>query len=241
VILLGCPIGDFGRVRPSLVPNGIHAWVGSEAAYNAGAPASLFPLTDDELLLRDYAYQLIEPPYDRQRWYSVLGEWGLTRYFRSEWWLCDPTGYAIRLMNIYFRSETARYVRLNDDVRNDERQLELFFPVAQRVLDIDRKREQSLTFIPVLSGSEVANARARIGENFLVVGWVQQSLAERAAAYHFALERLLVAQPSPFAVEVERSIAHLQTRIAASALVTPPNFGVALAAPVAAPGAAVSK
>ena len=36
-----------------------------------------FPLTDEERQLRDLAYPLIEPPYDRQRWYSVLGEYGV--------------------------------------------------------------------------------------------------------------------------------------------------------------------
>ena len=159
-----------------LVTDGIHAWVGRDAARDAGAPVSLYPLTDDELLLRDYAYQLIEPSYDRQRWYSVLAEWGLTHTFRPEWWRCDPTAYAARLMNAYVRSETTRYSRLNGDIRNDVLRIEPFVAVARRVLDIDGKREKSLAFIPVLSGPEIANAKARIGENFLVVAWVQQSL-----------------------------------------------------------------
>jgi hypothetical protein len=89
-ILVGCPNADFGRVRSSLVTDDIHNWVGRDAARDAGAPISLFPLTDDERLLRDLAYPLIEPPYDRQRWYSVLGEWGVTRVF------IRPGGAAIR-------------------------------------------------------------------------------------------------------------------------------------------------
>src|SRR5262249_29345524 len=238
-ILLGCPNGDFGRVRPGLVTDDIHAWVGRDAARAVGAPISLYPLTDDELLLRDYAYQLIEPAYDRQRWYSVIGEWGLTGYFRPEWWHCDPTAYAAWLMNSYFRSEIALYARLNDDIRNDVVRIENIVPVARRVLDMDRKREQSLAFIPVLSGPEVVNAKARIGENFLVVGWVQQSLAERAASYRFALERLLVATPSPAAVEAERSLTFLQARIAESVLVTPPNFGGVVTVSVPPPRRAV--
>jgi hypothetical protein len=241
LIVLGCPNGDFGRVRPSLVTDGIHDWVGRDAARGAGAPVSLYPLTDDERLLRDYAYPLIEPAYDRQRWYSVLGEWGLTHYFRPEWWHCDPTAYAARLMNAYVRSEVTRYSRLNGDIRNDVLRIEPFFAVARRVLDIDGKREKSLAYIPVLSAAEVANAKARIGENFLVVAWVQQSLTERAASYRFALERLIVAVPSPAAVEVERSVTFLQTRIAESVLVTPPNFGVAATPPILPARAVVSK
>jgi hypothetical protein len=236
LILLGCSNGDFGRVRPSLVTDGIHAWVGRDAARDAGAPISLFPLTDDEMLLRDYAYQLIEPPYDRQRWYSVLGEWGMTHYFKPEWYHCDPTAYAARLMNAYVRSETSRYSRLNEDVRGDVVRIEHFVPVARRVLDMDSKRERSLAFVPILSGPEIANAKARIGENFLVVAWVQQSLADRMASYRFALERLIVAVPSTFAVEIERSLIYLQAQIDASVLVTPPPFGVAAVVPVPVPG-----
>jgi hypothetical protein len=243
LILLGCPNGDFGRVRPSLVTDGIHAWVGRDAARGVGAPVSLFPLTDDELLMRDYGYQLIEPAYDRQRWYSVLGEWGLTHYFKPEWYHCDTTAYAARLMNAYVRSQTARYSRLDDDIRNDVVRLEHFVPVARRVLDMDSKREKSLGIIPVLSEQEVASAKARVGENFLVVAWVQQSLADRVASYRFALERLIVVAPSPFAVELERSLNYLQSQIAASILVPPLDLGVAGAAPVPPPAqrAVVSK
>jgi hypothetical protein len=35
------------------VTDGIHAWVGRDAARGVGAPISLFLLTDDEILLRD--------------------------------------------------------------------------------------------------------------------------------------------------------------------------------------------
>jgi hypothetical protein len=54
---------------------------------------------------------------------------------------------------------------------------------------------------------------------------VQQSLAERAKSYRFALERLIIAAPSPVAVGVERSLGFLQTRIAAATLVPAPNLG----------------
>jgi hypothetical protein len=243
LILLGCPNGDFGRVRPSLVTEGIHAWVGRDAARGVGAPISLFPLTDDEMLMRDYAYQLIEPAYDRQRWYSVLGEWGMTHYFKPEWYHCDITAYAARLMNAYVRSETSRYSRLDEDVRNDVVRIGNFVPVARRVLDIDGKRDKGLGLVPVLSGQEVANAKARIGENYLVVAWVQQALLDRAASYRFALERLIIVAPSPVAIEVERSLNLLQTQTAAGALVPPANFGIAGAAPVPIPArrAVVSK
>jgi hypothetical protein len=241
LIYIGCANADFGRVRASIWTDGIHAWVGRDAARRAGAPISQFYLTEDEILLRDLAYPLIEPPYDRQRWYSVLGEWGMTHYFKPEWYHCDPTAYAAQMMGSYVRSESTRYFRLNDDIRNDVVRIEPFVAVARRVLDMDSKREKSLAYVPVLSGPEVANAKARIGENFLTIAWVQKSLADRAASYRFALERLVIAVPTPAAVATERSLALLQSRIAASVLVTPPDFGVAVAGPVPPPRVIVSK
>ena len=56
--------------------------------------ASSFELTDDERALRDLAYPLIEPPYDRQQWYSVAGEYGLYRPIRGP--AFDRTAYAMR-------------------------------------------------------------------------------------------------------------------------------------------------
>ena len=225
-ILIGCPNGDFGRVRSSLTADDIHSWVGRDAARDAGAPISQYPLTDDERLLRDLAYPLIEPPYDRARWYSVVGEWGATRVFNPDWWRCDPTAYAARLLSAWVRSETTRYARLIEDVRNDVVRIDPFFTTARRVLDIDHKREKSLSYVSVLRSDEVANALSRIGENVLIVGWVQRSLAERVAAYRFALERLMLVQPSPLALEAERSINLLQQRIAASSLVPTPDLGI---------------
>lgn len=236
LILLGCSNGEFGRVRPSLVTDNIHAWVGRDAARGYGAPVSLFPLSDDELQLRDYAYPLIEPPYDRHKWYSVLNEWGLTHYFKPEWYHCDPTAYASRLLEAAVRSESARYSRLDEDIRNDITRIPAYTAIAQRVLVTDRKREQSLSYIPVVSGPEVANTKARVAENYLLVAWVQQSLADREAAYRFALERLVLSAPTPAAaIAVERSLSYLHARIVESVLVTPPDFGIANAAPVPAP------
>src|SRR5262245_29780415 len=202
----GCAGGDFGRVKSNLVTDDIHSWVGTTAALGNDAPISSFPLTDDERTLRDLAYPLIEPPYERQQWYSFLNEYGITRQFRPQWYYCDPTAYAARLMTLPVRSEATRYNRLNEDIRNDVVRISPFFTVAQRVIDLDQKREQSLAYVGVLSAAEVANARSRNGENYLTVGWVQRSLSERVASYRFALGRLMIVVPSPMAVEVERSI-----------------------------------
>src|SRR5262249_62241765 len=78
-----------------------------------------------------------------------------------------------------------------------------------------------------MTPAEAGNANARIAENQLVVGWVQQSLVQRSEAYCFALQRLVIATPAPMAVEVERSLTLLNTRITENVLVTTGQFAVA--------------
>ena len=200
----------------------MHAWVGQEAAAAHGIAPSTYPLTDDERTLRDLAYPLIEPPYERNRWYSVLNEYGLNRTFQPDWYDYDPLAYGNRLYADKFRSASARYNRLNDDIRNDVVRIEPFFIVARRVVDIDRIREKSLDHVTAVPPEGAANARSRIAENALVVAWVQQSLADRAVSYQLALEGLLVATPYPMAVEVERSITLMQQKIAANQVIAIP-------------------
>ena len=215
LLLGGCAAnGDFGRVRPSLVSDDMHAWVGRDAGGSVRALAFAAPLTDDERLLRDLAYPLIEPPFDRNRWYSVLGEYGAgpARLFalpRSE---VNPTTYWNRLEATYRRSESSRYAQLVADTRNDVLRIEPFFAVAGRVLDMDRKREQSLSHVSGLTITERDNALIRNNENAAAVRWVCRSLEGRATAYRYALEHLVIAAPSAMAVDAERMVNLLQTR-----------------------------
>jgi hypothetical protein len=218
--LQGCALnGDFGRVRDSLVNDDIHSWVGREAAQSYGAPASLYNLTENERTLRDLAFPLIDPPYNRQRWNSVLYEYGILRKFHSAWWNFDRSSYYRHLMIAYHRTTTGRYDQLIEDIRNDVTRIGPFFEMARHVVDLDRKREKSMAYIADLNPQERGNALARIGENTLTIGWVQRSLSERCAAYRYALERLVVAEPSTTAVEAERVLRQLQMRIAENQVV----------------------
>jgi hypothetical protein len=210
--------GDFGRIKPSLVHDDMHAWLAQDAAVQAGRPVSGFTLTEDEQQLRDLAYPLIEPPYDRQRWYSILGEYGLMRVFRPDWWFFDPDLYTARLI-VRHRSASGRYAQLIEDIRNDIVRIDPFFFTARRVVDMDRKREKSLAYVTALTPGEAGNALARIGENTLVVQWVHRSLADRCATYRFALERLVIENPLPAAVEADRVLRQLQITIAQNQIV----------------------
>ena len=205
-------IGDFGRVRPSLQNDDIHAWLGPAAYKPASQPAWKHQLTDDERRLRDYAYPLIEPPYDRNRWYSAISEYGMNN---RAWPYPDRAAYASRLFQTPYRSQTGRYSRLIEDIRNDVSRLEPFFASARIVSDLDRKRERGLGFVRGLSDEEMQNTVTRIRENDSIVRWVKESVNERVESYRVALERLVIAAPSPMAVEAERALALLQQRAGA--------------------------
>lgn len=211
-LLTGCGTqGDFGRVRPSLVNDDTHAWMGTATTRTVGADnAWRHQLTDEERMLRDLAYPLIEPPYDRAKWYSVLGEFGVGS---RPWPYPDRSAYASRLFTTAYRSQTARYNRLIEDIRNDVMRIDPFFSSARYVLDMDRKREKALAYVTGLTAEERDNTLQRIAENHNIVQWVQGSISERAISYKIALERMVIAAPSPVAVEAERALTLLQQRI----------------------------
>lgn len=147
--LAGCANSDFGEVHPVLVTDGIHDWVGRDSSGPHPVPPSRFEYTDDERALRDLAYSLIEPPYDRQQWYSVAGEYGLYRADST-----DHRRYYDRLRATWHRSPSSRYSQLIDDIRNDITRMSQFFETAGRVIDIDQKREKSLAYVSELNKKE---------------------------------------------------------------------------------------
>ena len=89
-------------------------------------------LTDEERMLRDLAYPLIEPPYDRTR--SRDGRRSCRRKSARQpasrprpdrYGLCAGCSPAA------YRSQTARYNRLIEDIRNDVMRLDPFFDSAR--------------------------------------------------------------------------------------------------------------
>ena len=242
VVLSGCSsTGDFGRLNQALVTDDIHAWVGEEAAASAGAPISAYNLTDDERTLRDLAFPLIEPPYDRLRWDAVVYEYGTKRSFQRKLWVFDPTAYYRHLQARLDRSTAARYNQIIDDVRDDIVRIEPFFAIAHRVVDLDRRRQASMEQIADLSPPERFNAQARIGENSLTIAWVRNSLEQRCAGYRFALEHLAVAEPEPAAAQADIVLTELKQRIDANQVVIAAPHFAAVPVAVATRQAAVSR
>jgi hypothetical protein len=224
--LPGCSsLGDIGYVDQPAVADNIHAWVGQEAAARWGAPISL----------RDLAFPLIQPAYTRDRWDQVVYEYGQKRDFQRSLWIIDPTLYYVNLIAANYRSTAGRYNRLNDDIRNDIVRMGPFFYIAHRVIEADRKRQATMAIIPDVSPPERFNALARVSENNLTIAWVQESLAQRAASYRFALNRLAVSEPEDMATNVDISLTLMQQQIASNQLVPPGPFGGAAPLAMAAP------
>jgi hypothetical protein len=228
-------LGDLGYVDHPAVADNIHAWIGQEAAAHVGAPISLANLTEDERTLRDEAFPLIQPAYTRGRWDQVVYDYGQKRDFQRSLWIVDPTLYYINLLVANFRSTAGRYNRLNDDIRNDVVMMGNFFYTAHRVIEADRKRQATMAIIPDISPAEQFNALARVSENNLVIAWVQESLAQRAASYRYALNRMAINEPEDLATSVDISLTLLKQQIANNQLVPAGPFGMPPVAVAAAP------
>jgi hypothetical protein len=214
LLLGGCVTnGDFARVRPELVRDDMHDWVGRDAALATGELPSGLRLTDDERLLRDLAYALIEPPYNRARWDSVWREYGFGRKPAGAEPFINRADYLARLHEKYRRSEVSAYAQTATDARNDVERLPAFFTVAGRVLDMDHKRTLALAHVSLPGPDDRIQVHRRKTENRAIIAWVCRAVKQRVLSYRFALERLAIAVPSPAAADTERAITRLHTLI----------------------------
>ena len=221
----GCSGGDFGRTRSDFRNDDMHRWIGGEATSSVGLQASQFQLTDNERLLRDLAYPLIEPPHSRPAWRSVFGDYAAQPSPWRQAPAFDRSAYGRALIDEPHRSHTSRYAQLMDDVRDDTTRFEPFFAAAVQVIDLDRKRNASLPHISELSPRERADAVARMQENSLVVQWVQRCLERRVSSYRWALERLVVQAPDNLAADADRLIGELAAQTANPPVSAQPVIG----------------
>jgi hypothetical protein len=223
-----CSGGDFGRTRQDFRNDDMHRWLGAEATSSIGLRPSQFQLTDGERQLRDLAYPLIEPPHSRPAWKSVFGDY---KPLPSPWRqapVFDRTAYGRALIDEPHRSHSSRYANLIDDVRDDITRFEPFFATAVKVVELDRKRNASLTRVSELSPREHDDAIARMQENTLIVQWVQQCLEQRVSSYRWALERLVIQAPDGMAADADRLIGELAAQTANPPVAIAPVVGHAL-------------
>lgn len=226
--LCGCSGGDFGRTRADMRNDDMHAWIGVEATASVGLRPSQYQLTENERLLRDLAYPLIEPPHSRPAWKSVFGDY---RPMPAPWRqtpLFDRTAYGRLLIDEPHRAHDSRYAQLIEDVRNDLTRFDPFYFTAAKVIELDKKRNAALQFVSELSPRERADAIARMEENALVVQWVEQCLQRRVSSYRWALERLVLQAPDNIAADADRLIGELEVRAINAAVAARPARGRAL-------------
>lgn len=226
--LSACSGGDLGRTRQNFVTDDMHRWIGAEATGSVGMRASNFQLTDNERQLRDLAYPLIEPPHSRPAWKSVFGDYKPIPAPWRQKFIFDRTAYGRLLIDEPHRSHMSRYQQLIEDVRNDITRFEPFYANAGRVIDLDRKRNASLSVVSSLSPPERADAIARMEENALIVQWVQQCLEQRVSSYRWALERLVIQAPDNIAGDADRLIGELAAQTANPPVITGPAAGRAV-------------
>jgi hypothetical protein len=222
LLAAGCaaPAGDLGRPQPSFIHDKVLPFVGSYAAAGRGEPVSRAPLTDDERQLRNLAYAILMPPYERQEWEKGFAEMRRTRIFANDVPTFDSIGYADTLLNTHYRSSTARYARITEDIRADTIRADPFFATARRVVEMDTIREKSFSHVTRLTADEREMAMARVAENRMLIGWVYRRFGERIVGYRLALERLVIATPAPAAVGAERALRVFEDRLAHIPVVT---------------------
>jgi hypothetical protein len=201
--------GDFGRPVPSTW-NALVATTGSVAAVGREEPVSGFALTDDETELRDRAWRFLMPAHERASFAALVANMTRSRVLPASWHPSDPAIYFEALAPA--RSPASRYRRLSEDVVADGRLLPPFALVAARVVAADGVRLRSLPFVQSLDQAQVRDAAMRVAENRCLVAWVRYEAGARAAAYRFALERLVVETPQADAVGPERSLVFLDER-----------------------------
>ena len=208
--------GDFARPRPNVIRDEALPVIGGAFAAARGEPTSVFAMTDDERQLRDRAYAFLAPPEGFKFLSLPVAELRAARVLPTNGPLePSPGAYTAALVSYQYRSTTARWQRLIDDIRSDRDRLGPVVRVAERVIAMDRVRRDSFNFVRT-STPERDQAFARIEENARMIDDVRSALAQRIEIYRHAMEHLLIAQPAPVAIEAERALKGLQERAASS-------------------------
>ena len=212
--------GDFGRADPNfwdgLFPKQLYLGPVAPLSFPpALIPHSLYPLTDDEASLRDQAFTMLQPPQHREVWNTLVASFAQATAFPLDILRFDRYAYANMLIGMPYASEVGRYSRLIDDASSDYLLLGPFMVTACRILGMDAKRARSLAYVQGFTEFEIRNALTRNNENRILIEGVEFTLNDRAWSYRYAVERLVVAVPSPLAVQAERAAARYSAQVAA--------------------------
>lgn len=219
VAACGRPTGDFGRAEPSFLHDKLLPAAGNLVAeHGRKEPVSRFPLTDDEIELRNRAWAFVRAPHVRDWWLDTLVEGERTRILpilkggnapSAEIVAMFPEIALPLLAPAYDRSRYHRYLlsdgristetlwtRVIDDARADTALIPPFCDVAGRVRRADVERLGALRRQRIVEAGLHDGAEARVWENEETIAWVWQALGYRAASYRYAIDHFQVEAPS---------------------------------------------
>lgn len=217
VAACGRPTGDFGRAEPSLLNDTLLPAVGNLVASQVRKePVSGFPLTDDEIELRNRAWAFVRAPHVRDWWLDSLVEGERTRILpilkggdsvSPEMAVpqialpliapaYDRSRYHGYLLSDGRLSTETLWVRVIDDAGADTALIPPFCAVAARVRRDDVERLGALRRQRLVEAGLHEGAEARVWENEETIAWVWQALGYRAASYRYAIDHFEVEAPS---------------------------------------------
>jgi hypothetical protein len=176
----------------------------------AGPTESSFPFTDDERELRERAWRFLMPAKERTFFDGLIYDMARVGFIDADYFPETLTWYREALMDERFRSPASRFAQLAGDASADRALATQFAAVAARVAPADRRRLQAMRNVRDLEPAEATDARVRVRENGVLIGWVCGRLAMRAASYRHALEHIFVAAPQAEAVGAERALLLLE-------------------------------
>lgn len=219
VAACGRPTGDFGRAEPSFLHDTLLPTAGNLVAeYGRKEPVSGFPLTDDEIELRNRAWAFVRAPHVRDWWLDTLVEGERTRILpvlkggdapSAEIVAMFPEMALPLLSPAYDSGRYHRYLlsdgristetlwtRVVDDASADTALIPPFCEVAARVRRADVERLGALRRQRLVEARLHDGAEARVWENEETIAWVWQALGYRAASYRSAIDHFQVQAPS---------------------------------------------
>jgi hypothetical protein len=202
--------GDFGRRADNVVTNGFLPKAGIASAWMRGEPVSLYPLTDDEIELRDRAWRFLMPAHDKANLQMKLAELSYTRVLPP----IPHSGlnhYHLLLMAEDYRSVASRYQKIGSDIEADRLLMIPFSQAAARVCAADRTRVQSLAHVKHLTPLQREQAVTRVIENRVLVDWVRRDMRDKVQAYRYALEHVTIEAPMRQAIHAEQALIAMES------------------------------
>ncbi|MCM5558614.1 hypothetical protein [Pleomorphomonas sp. JP5] len=219
VTACGRPTGDFGRAEPSFLHDTLLPTAGNLVAEHVRKePVSGFPLTDDEIELRNRVWAFVRAPHVRDWWLDSLVEGERTRILpilkggasiSTETASMFPEIALPLIEPAYDRGRYHRYLlsdgristetlwtRVINDAGSDSALIQPFCQVAARVRRADIERLGALRRQRLVEARLHEGAEARVWENEEAISWVWQALGYRAASYRYAIDHFQVEAPS---------------------------------------------